>query len=52
MKSLFHRLLVEFLEALHRAIGHHQHSVHYLLFVFAQELQRQEKQESKVGEDI
>ena len=52
MKSFLHCLLIELLEAFHRAVRHHQHSVHYLLLVFPQELQSQEKQESEVCEDI
>ena len=52
MKPFLHGLLVKFLEAFHRTIRHHEDGVHYLLLVFSQKLQSQEKQKSKMCENI
>ena len=52
VKSFLHGFLVELLEALHLAVGHHDDGIHDLLLVLAEKLEPQKEEESEVGEDV
>lgn len=52
MESSLHGFSVEFLEAFHRTVGHHDDGVHYLFFILAQEFQGEEEKQAEMGKNI
>ena len=53
VEPTLHLLLVEILKALQvRTVSHHHHALHYLFFVLSNEFQPQEKQHSKMIENV